>query len=320
MRKNSAATAAPIYVSILMVLLALSGSLLSLTTNTRPDDVLFSAIILELFIYMIPAAFWCRIRGLDFIEASGAKLFAPSNTPFILSAFFVYAFGSMFLLFLSVSPDSSSTTSMALELIDEADSALISLCYVVIPAISEEMLFRSILLHEYREWKGMWALTITSLFFAMLHFSFSSFIYFFWGGFMLGLLTLVTHSSIPAIILHMISNFVTLYFSDTISNFLSSVENSVVLVFLLSVFFLLSLYFLASTLQTLYEKKSEEYDEGTLKGSRIDAIKKLSKAGRLEKSKKPDIPAICATARDMFLSPTVLIAICVFVFIALDVI
>lgn len=312
--------AAPIYVSILMILLALSGKLLSLTSTTRPDDVLFSAIILELFVYMIPAAFWCRIRGLDFIGASGTKLFPPSNTPFIISSFFVYAFGALFLLFISPATDATVNTVTTLQLIDEADSALISLCYVVIPAISEEMLFRSILLYEYKEWKGMWSLTITSLFFAMLHFSFSSFIYFFWGGFMLGLLTLVTHSSIPAIILHMASNFVTLYFSDTISGFLSSVENSVVLIFLLSTLFLLSLYFLASSLQTLYEKKSEEYEEGTLKGSRIDAIKKLSKAGRLEKPKKADIPAICATARDMFLSPTVLLAICIFVFITLDVI
>ena len=137
---------------------------------------------------------------------------------------------------------------------------------------------------------------------------------------MLGLLILVTGSSIPAIILHMLSNFISLYFSKNLASFLSSAENSVVLVFLMSIFLLLSLYLLFSSLQTIYEKKSDRYEDGTLIGSRIDAVKSLSRAGRVDKSRKAELVETGTTPRDMLLSPTLLLAVCVYIFITLGVI
>ncbi len=304
---------------VVMILLGVSGKLLEISAVQSRDDFFFTAVILQLFVYIIPAAFYSKMRGLDFIKASRSGFFSPSEIPFILSAFFVFAMGAMFLLYFGLAPESVSEINLTLRSVPETDSFFVSLCYIVIPALAEEMLFRSVLLCEYEYWKGGYALLISSLFFAMIHFSFTALVFYFWGGLVLGLLTIVTHSSFPAVILHMLWNFTALYFSDTIGGFLNSAGNSVVLVFLMSVLFLLSLYLLVSSMQTLYEKKSEQYESGTLKGCRIDAVNRLTRAGRVDKSKRAELPT-GTTPRDMFLSPTVLLAVCVFIFITIGVI
>ncbi len=311
----------PLYVTVVMILLGVSGELLVLSTSaTSRDDFFFTAVILELFVYTIPAAFYCRIRGLDFVKASGLRVFSPSDVPFILSVFLVYALGTLFLLYMGFAPSDAADMNLTLRSVPETDSFFVALCYVVIPAVAEETLFRNLLLHEYKDFKGVFSLIITSLFFAMIHFSFEAILFYFWGGLTLGLLTIVTRSSLPAVILHMLSNFASLYFSDTISGFLNSAENSVVLIFLMSTLFVLALYFLVSSMQTLYEKKSEQYEMGSLAGCRVDTLARLTRAGRVDKTRKHDVAEQGTTPRDMFLSPTVLLAVCVFIFITLGVI
>ncbi len=311
---------APLYVVLVMILLGVSGKLLEMSAVSSPDDFFFTAVILQLFVYMVPAAFWCKVRGFDFIKATGLKLTSPAEIPFILSLYLVFAMGALFLMYLGAAPSDASEITLTLRSVPETDSFFVSLCYVVIPAVAEEMLFRSVLLREYSAWRGAWALFISSAFFAMIHFSFTAIPFYFWGGVCLGLLTIVTGSSVPAIILHMLSNFISLYFSKNLASFLSSAENSVVLIFLMSIFLLLSLYLLFSSMQTIYEKKSEQYENGTLIGSRIDAVKSLSRAGRVDKSRKTELAPTGTTPRDMLLSPTVLLAVCVFIFITLGVI
>lgn len=306
---------APLYVTVIMILLAFSERLLEVSLEIG-DDFFFTAILLELFVYMLPAAFYCKIRRIDFLKVSGARFPSLSDIPFILSVFLLYSFGMLFLMYLGATPSGASDMDFALQTVPRTDSFFVSLCYVVIPAFAEEMLFRSVLLSEYSSCRGVPSLVITSMFFAMLHFSFSAFPSYFWGGLMFGLLTYVTGSAIPAVILHMASNFVTLNFSYVLSDFLGTADNSVVLIFLMSTMLVLSLYFTVSSLQIIYENRADRYADGSLDGSRRDAVERLSKAGRIEKKIKSDL-AEKRNLKDMFLSPTVLLAIFVFVFIAL---
>lgn len=318
MKTNKAVFYAPLYVTAIMVLLSISEKLLTITAINGADDFFFTSVILQLFVYMIPAALYCKLRKLDFIEASGTKIFSASDLPFVIALFLVYAFGMLFLIYLGAVPSSSNAVNSVLQNIPASDSFFVNLCYVVIPAIVEEMLFRSVLLSEYATFKKGYALIITSLFFAMLHFSFSGFISFFWAGLVFGTITVITGSAIPSTLLHMLSNFITLTFSGVLSDFLTSAENSVVLIFLLTVFFLLSLYLAISSLQTIFEKRSAEYDMGTLRGSRRDAVKRLARAGKVEeKGLKETLKKQTNTLQDMFLSPTVLLAVFIFIFITL---
>lgn len=306
---------APLYVTVVMILLALSERLLEISLEIG-DDFFFTAILLELLVYMLPAAFYCKLRSIDFLKSSRVRFSSISDIPFIISVFLLYFFGMIFLLYLGASESTASDVALTLQAVPRTDSVFVSLCYVVIPAFAEEMLFRSVLLSEYSSCRGFWAITITSMFFAMLHFSFTAFPSYLWGGMMFGLLTYVTGSSIPAVILHMLSNFITLNFSYSISDFLNTADNSVVLIFLMSTLLVLSLYFTVSSLQTIYENRADLYADGSLEGSRRDAVKRLSKAGRIDKKAKSDSNEK-RNLKDMFLSPTVLLAIFVFVFITL---
>ena len=307
---------APLYVTVIMILLGFSEKLLEISIESGGDDFFFTAMLLELFVYMIPVAFYCKLKGLDIIKSAGVRLSSPTEIPFILSAFLLYALGMMILMYLGAVPSNSAEVNFTLQSVPQTDSIFVTLCYIVIPAVAEEMLFRSVLLNEYSSCKGIRAIIITAMFFAMLHFSFKAFPAYFWGGFMFGLITYVTRSSIPSVILHMLSNFVTINFSQWISGFLNGADNSIVLVFLMSTLFLLFLYFTVGGLQGIYEKRAEEYADGSLAGSRADAVKRLSKVGRLDKKEKNE-GAVSRNLRDMFLSPTVLLAIFVFVFITL---
>ena len=317
MKSNNSTLTAPLYVTIIMILLGVSESLLKISAESGGDDLFFTAMLLELFVYMVPVAFYCKLMGVDMIKASGIRLSSPSDLPFILSAFLLYAFGMLFLMYMGAVPSNTAGVNLTVQSVPETDSVFVVLCYIVIPAVAEEMLFRSVLLNEYSSCRGLWAIIITAMFFAMLHFSFEAFPAYFWAGFIFGLITYVTRSSIPSVILHMLSNFVTVNFSSGISGFLRGADNSIVLVFLMSTLFLLFLYFTLSTLQEIYEKRSEEYADGSLAGSRADAVKRLSKVGRLDKKEKSEGNKMPRNLRDMFLSPTVLLAIFVFVFITL---
>jgi len=317
-KKNNAIFTAPIYVTVVMILLGTSGKLLEITAESGSDDLFFTAMILELFVYMIPAAFYCKLRGMDMIKSSGTRFMSLSDLPFVISAFFLYALGMIFLMYFGAVPSSASEINLTLQSVPETDSFFVILCYIVIPAVAEEMLFRSVLLSEYSSCRGLWAIVVSSLFFAMLHFSFTAFPSYFWAGFVFGLITYVTRSAIPAVILHMFSNFATINFSQFISGFLDSAENSVVLIFLLSTAFLIALYFTLSSLQSIYERKAWEYEDGTLEGSRADAVKRLAKAGKVDKKSKNENSLQRISPKDIFLSPTVLLAVAVFVFMTLE--
>ncbi len=319
-KKNNAIFTAPIYVTVVMILLGTSGKLLEITAERGSDDLFFTAMILELFVYMIPAAFYCKIRGMDMIKSTGARFMSLSDLPFVISAFFLYVLGMIFFMYFGSVPSNASEINLTVQTIPETESLFVILCYIIIPALAEEMLFRSVLLSEYSSCRGIWAIAISSVFFAMLHFSISAFPSYFWGGFVFGLITYVTRSAIPAVVIHMFSNFATINFSDFINGFLDSVENSVVLMFLLSTAFLIALYFTVSCLQSIYERKAWEYDEGTLEGSRADAVKRLAKAGKVDKDAKNESVDKKVGVWEAFLSPTILLTVAVFVFITLEMI
>ena len=316
MKNNNVTLTAPLYVTVLLILLGLSEKLLEVSVTAGGDDFFFTAILIELLVYMLPAAFYCKLRNIDFVKASGMRFGHPSELPFVLSAFLLYFFGMLFLMYFGATPSGASDMNFTLQTVPRTYRFFVALCYVVIHAVAEEKLYRSVLLSEYTTCRGVCAITITSMFFAMLHFSFTAFPSYFWGGLVFGLLTYVTGSSLPAVLLHMISNFITLNFSHVLSDFLNTADNSVVLIFLMSTLFLLSLYFTVSSLQTIFENRAEQYDDGSLAGSRRDAVKRLSKAGRIDKKIKTDTVEK-RNLKDMFLSPTVLLAIFVFVFITL---
>lgn len=85
---------------------------------------------------------------------------------------------------------------------------------IIIPAVCEEFLFRGILFSEYRRYGTGNTIIITSLCFAMMHFSVENFFIYLFTGILLGFVTAVSRSIIPATVLHLMSNALSIYASD----------------------------------------------------------------------------------------------------------
>ena len=84
------------------------------------------------------------------------------------------------------------------------------LVIAVIPAISEEMLFRGALLYSWRGLGRMRSAFLTALLFGLLHMSLPSFPALFLIGFILGLLAYDARSILPGVIIHFMNNALSL--------------------------------------------------------------------------------------------------------------
>ncbi len=318
MKNNTAPLTAPLFVSVVFLLLGISKRLLSYVSVSDPESMVLYAAIFELFVFAIPAAFFLKIKDENFLEYSKVKKISFSDLPFVLSAAATFVFGAVIILYLQRNfLDASADTASIIDPV-KAEVSLFSvfLYYVLIPALSEELFFRSIIISEYSSYGGPVAITVSSLFFAMLHFSFAEFPFYFFSGAVLGIITFVTGSAFPAIIIHVLNNTVTVFFGQWLTAFLSESSSSVILAFILVVLFLASVLSLLSTMEDIYEKRSAMYDKGLFPGKRREALLGVAKAGIVEKKTK----ATAKARTNPFLSPTLFMALALYILITLNVI
>lgn len=297
-----------------MLLIPISEKLLALSVNSD-SRILLTASAVQLFIFAIPTAFYCKIRGLEFFEYAKVKRLHWSDLSFTVAGAFTCFFTAIMLMYLQIKlfPTAVSGTVTA---IADGDPLGMLLAYVVVPAVAEEFFFRSIIISDYTEFKGPCAVVISALFFAMLHFSFTSFIMYFIIGILLATITYVTNTSFPATVVHLIYNATIVYGGSGLSEFFKGSSSSFILVFLLTVALMISASIMMSAMENVYALRSELFDSGKLPGSRRAAVKKIAKAGRVEKhEEKHPVKAI-----PVFLSPTFFLCILIFVLITFDII
>lgn len=316
MKDKKAAITAPLFVAVILFLIPISEKLLMLTVKSD-SDVLLSASAVQLFIFAIPMAFYCKIRNVEFARCSKIKHLSLYDLPFTVATAFTYLFASIIILYaefnlFSISAESALTPAAVVD----TDPVGVALAYVIIPAIAEEFFFRSVLISDYSEFGGPVAVIMSSLFFAMLHFSFPQFVLYFALGIILGTLTYVTGTSFPAMLIHLANNTVVIFFGKSISVFLRESSSSFILAFVLVIAFMLSLLMMLSTMENMYERRSLLYESGELPGSRSKMADSLSKAGKVKKNTETD----SKSRTGAFLSPTFLLCIGIFILITLDII
>ncbi len=282
--------------------MAISEKLIPFITK---GDVVFSAAIIEIFIFSLPAAFFLKLKDESFTSYSLFKRVPFSSIPFVLSSFLTFIFGSVIILYIQRALFRAPASAL-ISLDTEVSGVSIFLCYVLIPAFFEELFFRSVIISEYREFGSAAAILTSALCFAMLHFSFSEFLFYFFAGALLGLVTYVTGSAIPSLFIHLFNNTVTVYYGKALSAFLTESSSSVILAFLLVAAFLASLIWMLYSLEELYSKRSVMYENGSLPGK---------KTALLENGKKGKL-----TVKDIFLSPTFFLTVALFILITTNVI
>ncbi len=203
-------------------------------------------IILQLLIFFVPAVFFCRLKGVGYSSKLNIRLFSPTKAGAVITAALMLIFGSIIIRFtqiylldmtsFSYSPFESFVAS------ESTDNFLFTAtAFAIMPALSEELIFRAIMLTEYNEggYGAVNATLITSFLSAFLFFSPEAF----WVRFLCGLIfcmvTYATGSSISALISHLIFNIYVVFGEKYIVRAMIDPSNKIIGVFTFTTLFLI---------------------------------------------------------------------------------
>ncbi|MBQ9232422.1 MAG: CPBP family intramembrane metalloprotease [Lachnospiraceae bacterium] len=139
------------------------------------------------------------------------------------------------------------------------------LCFAVVPAIVEEYVFRGVILGEFLKVKGKFgiasAVVLSSLFFALLHFSLGSVLYGFFFGCLFALVRIATGNMIYPFCMHMAFNLVNVILSYID---MSHIPNIAVIVEMIALFII----FIITTVVFFREYRIDDKVKGGLKGNK----------------------------------------------------
>ena len=243
-----------------MLALAFSGYLLNEQT-VGDNSVFLVIIIIQVIVFIVPALVYCRLRGTGMRSPMLLAGVKPSHMLFVLFAALLLVSGNLLLKYLlGVDYSSGNDSVLSLSLASgEVDSgAGLFFAYCLAPAVCEELVFRGVILSEYRRYGSFNAVLLTSFYFALLHFDSNGFLLYLYAGIVLGLVTVVCRSVFPAMILHLINNLLNVFGNDLFLRITMQQSGVFFMGFVLFSLFLLSLIFVLSRIEQTYYGYAKE--------------------------------------------------------------
>lgn len=191
-----------------------------LAANFLPEDILglddnpyLAIVVIELLTYAVPSLFYCRIRGREFTPQLRLRLFAPSQLLYLLHAavFMLSGVVLVSMLMYNTFPaqfEASAVTEYAAFAMNSRffDGLYLVIAFAVLPAFTEEFLFRSIVIGEYDRYGAVIASVMSALVFSMSHFSLVRFPVYFFSGLVLSSVFFATRSVIATTVIHALNN------------------------------------------------------------------------------------------------------------------
>lgn len=215
---KSPAVTTPLLVLFVITAMQLSRRALA---NLDSETSIFLAIgVIQLVTLALPCIVYYLLKGRKLSEPMyllprsgpqimfilfGAMLFISGM---LLIKFFYFVGGGTVTSLVNFYGETSGTA-------EGANHIEVILSLIVIPAFCEEFFFRGIVMSEYRKFGTVNAILASTLCFAMLHFSLENFIIYIFTGLLLGTVTAVSRSIVPSIALHLLSNTLSIYASDS---------------------------------------------------------------------------------------------------------
>ena len=250
----------PLHAPLILILCNFVLLLLSRLIDARLLDrnsEFVGVILIQVLIFIIPAILYCKLRGENFAERIRLRVPRISHVPFLLYLLVVMISGS---LLTSILTDGIRSLEGSFTLYDTfvartgtpAETVFAILAYALLPAVGEELTYRSILCSEYEKRGVGIALVASSLGFAMLHFSFTHFLTYFVLGLLLGAAMYTTRSFLAPILLHICYNIFCLFGQPYLSAFYVNAGSNEIFIFCLVVLFLLFAAFAAGEARKIY--------------------------------------------------------------------
>ncbi len=234
---------APLALVLATFVLLLLSRLIDAYLLNRSNEYL-GVILLQLLIFVIPAVLYCKLRGARFTDRIRMKLPRPSHIFFLLCTLAVMISAGLLCSILTggisslVGNFTLYGTFMA-HTGTPLDILYSILSYAVLPAFGEELVYRSLLCAEYEKYGTGVSVTVSALFFAMLHFSFPHFLTYLVLGVILALSMYVTRSFFAPVLLHLCYNLFCLFGQPYLSAFYVHAGSNEIFIFCLIVLLLL---------------------------------------------------------------------------------
>jgi membrane protease YdiL (CAAX protease family) len=195
------------------VLLLLS-KIIDITLINRENEY-YSVVLLQLMIFLLPGAIWCKFSGEGYVKGLRLRLPKANSLLLIVSSAVLMISGGLLMSVLFGGLNSlSQNFSLYDTFISKTDGSLPSslyllAAYALIPAICEEFVFRGILCAEYERGGVLRAVVFSALFFGLLHFNIVNLPVYVFSGVVLALTLYATRS-----LLHRSSCISSIIFSD----------------------------------------------------------------------------------------------------------
>ena len=155
---------------------------------------------------LVPPVIYCAVKRISLPQAIGLKKTRPVNVLMAVLVLICSYPVVTVLNFISMLFVENAVQDTMMSLLFTTNLPVMLLVMAVLPAISEELLFRGILYNTYRKAAPLMGVFLSALFFALLHGNFNQIPYAFFLGLVLALMMEATGSIIIPVIMHFLMN------------------------------------------------------------------------------------------------------------------
>ena len=216
------------------------------TVSPSPMTAYTLMAVAEIMAVAVPSVVYMRITDKNHLQ--NAKGASPDKIAIILLCSATMTFGAMAISTLSTHigliEDSAATyNTLQLPALENRLAPMLHalVTFALIPAFCEELLCRCIIYSEYKKYGPLTAIAVSSLSFAMMHFSLGKFSMYLFCGVMLGFLRMLTGSAVASFFAHFFYNSFALFYYKFFGTLSEQLSEFTIVFFLLMFLCLLSL-------------------------------------------------------------------------------
>ena len=257
-KKNRTIFIQPTSLVLATYVLLLLSKIIDLTLINRENEY-YSVVILQMMVFLLPGAIWCKFSGEKYVKNLRLRLFGANSIVLILASSLLMISGSLLVGFVFGGLDNLSQNFSLYDTFISRDNGTVPVrlyllvAYAVLPAICEEFVFRGILCHEYERGGVTRAIVLSSVFFALLHFNFANLPVYLFSGVILAMTLYATRSLFGAMLAHFLYNIFGLFGQPYMSTLYNITNSTKLFMFIVGFVFIASAAIFCGEASRLYK-------------------------------------------------------------------
>lgn len=286
--KTKASTYAPLLAAVIQLLLIIA-SRISISSLRERGNIYLSVVVIQLLIYVLPGIFYFKLRREGSIDRLGLKPTPPDRVYIaVLAALLLFLISTGFkLAYLRLGIYESRFAQYAAYInistfSDPGDILYMVITFVLIPAISEELIYRSIIFGEYmRDGYGTFiAAAASTLLYALLHIGLQSLPLYLIIGAVLCVVVRITGSVLMSMVTSIVFGLCDVFTENYVTALAHSDYTALVIFTVISLFLLVAVLFFAEA-ERLYFVLGTSGEKPPVRSMRDGGTKELLRSALL---------------------------------------